>query len=134
MDGAGIVSDATAHIGDVYRKKYVRIAAEPVTSYDLWVGGEHFHEEKLTVTGGGGTATYDPEANTLTLNNYNYSGTGYVYFNGYNCGIYYGGEDVLNLVLVGENSITVADNESSNSYDFYSGGELTVSGTGNLTV
>ena len=40
------------------------------TTYPLWVGGEQITSEKLTVTGATGTATYAPDTNTLTLNNY----------------------------------------------------------------
>ena len=50
--------------------------SEP-TTYDLWVGGEQFTSEKLTITdGAGGTATYDPFQNILTLKNFTYTGEG----------------------------------------------------------
>ena len=41
----------------------------------VWVGGEPFAEDKLTINGNqGGTATYAPENRTLTLNNFKWEG------------------------------------------------------------
>ena len=39
------------------------------TQYDLFVNGEQFTSEKLTIECGEGTATYDPATQTLALNN-----------------------------------------------------------------
>ena len=39
------------------------------TQYDLFVNGEQFTSEKLTIECGEGTATYDPATHTLTLDN-----------------------------------------------------------------
>ena len=44
-------------------------ASFAATNYDLSVNGEHFTSEKLTIQCGEGTATYDPDAQNLTLNN-----------------------------------------------------------------
>lgn len=38
------------------------------TQYDLFVNGEQFTSEKLTIECGEGTATYDPTTQTLALN------------------------------------------------------------------
>lgn len=38
------------------------------TQYDLFVNGEQFTSEKLTIECGEGTATYDPATQTLALN------------------------------------------------------------------
>ena len=41
-----------------------------VETYDVWVGGEQFTSAKLTITdANGGTATYNPDTNILTLDN-----------------------------------------------------------------
>ena len=39
------------------------------TQYDLFVNGEQFTSERLTIECGEGTATYDPATQTLALNN-----------------------------------------------------------------
>jgi len=108
----------------------VKIAEKPVTYYDLWVGGAQVTSEKLTITDeDGGTATYAPETNTLTLDGYRYTGAGYEY-----AAIYYGGSGTLKLVLVNDNSITYAGS-SDLSYGIYANnGRITISGSGSLTA
>ena len=44
----------------------VAFAAE---NYNLYVNGEQFTSEKLSIACGEGTASYDPNTKTLTLNN-----------------------------------------------------------------
>ena len=46
---------------------YKTIWTKPLVSYDLWVNGEQFSNAKLTIACGGGTAVFDPEAETPTL-------------------------------------------------------------------
>ena len=41
--------------------------AEEPTVYDIWVDGEQFTSEKLSIACGEGTASYDPNTKTLTL-------------------------------------------------------------------
>lgn len=103
---------------------------EPI-AYELWVGGEQFTSEKLTVSDEqGGTATYDPDTNTLTLNNYSYEGISE--------GVLYqgDGDDVLNLVLNGENSLTIGTEQSV--YHVVAvlclQAELVISGNGSLNA
>ena len=115
-------------------------ASAETAAYDLWVGGEQFTSDKLTVNGGSGSATYDPAENTLTLNNYSYTGegsptagSGQMQANFY-AALYYGGTDELKVVLTGTNAITRTTNGSSYGYGIYSCGPLTFSGTGTLTV
>ena len=79
----------------------VVLVAPAVTEYPLWVGGEQFTFEKLTVNGTTGKAVYDPDNDTLTLNNYSYTGEGYN-----DAAIYYNGANTLKLNLVGDNSVT----------------------------
>ncbi|MBQ2725119.1 MAG: hypothetical protein IJF78_05400, partial [Clostridia bacterium] len=90
------------------------------TAYPLWVGGEQVTSEKLEITGGSGTATYDPETNTLTLDNYTYTGTGYndaaIYYNDEN--IFTSEAATLNLILKNENTVTHTGGGDS-SYGVY---------------
>lgn len=77
-----------------------------------------------TVSCGGGTAVYNPEDNTLTLNNAEIS-SGYAYY-GNTCGIY---ADVpLTIVLKGNNTI------SGINVGIWPEKELTIQGDGTLTI
>ena len=100
---------------------------------NLWVGGT-----KVTVVGSGdvfgnGTVSYNPGTRTLTLHDYTYSGAGYYVGDfGHGC-IVYKGDEPLTLNLVGSNTLTYSgDNE--HGWVVYSASDLTVQGTGSLTV
>ena len=74
------------------------------TQYDLFVNGEQFTSEKLTIECGEGTATYDPATHTLTLDNASITNA-----------IDYGGVHSnltgdLTIALQGNNSIPLANN------------------------
>lgn len=74
------------------------------TQYDLFVNGEQFTSEKLTIECGEGTATYDPATQTLALNNASITNA-----------IDYGGihsklTGDLTITLQGSNYITFDDN------------------------
>lgn len=45
------------------------MTAEAATLYDLWVNGEQFSSDKLTIACGSGKAVYSPTDSTLTLTN-----------------------------------------------------------------
>ena len=77
-----------------------------------------------TVSCGGGKAVYDPEDNTLTLNNAEIS-SGYAYY-GNTCGIY--SDEDLTIVLEGTNTISGAN------YGIRSEEGLTIRGDGSLTI
>lgn len=77
-----------------------------------------------TVSCGGGKAVYDPEDNTLTLNNAEIS-SGYAYY-GNTCGIY--SDEDLTIVLEGRNTISGA------KYGIRSEEGLTIRGDGSLTI
>lgn len=95
-------------------------------NYDIWVGSEQLTDSNLTITDtNGGTATYDPDTNTLTLTDFTWSGNGHNY-----SAIYAGGS--LNLVLVGSNTVTQTNGDKKNS-GLYIYEDLTVSGSGSLT-
>ena len=91
--------------------------------YDLYVNGERFTSDNLAIECGEGTATYDPAAQTLTLDNAsitNALGSG---------GIYSGLTSDLNIVLQGENRITFDDNMG-----IMATGNIEFSGSGSLTI
>ncbi len=101
----------------------VVLVAPAVTEYPLWVGGEQFTSEKLTVNGTTGKAVYDPDNDTLTLNNYSYTGEGYN-----DAAIYYNGANTLKLNLVGDNSVTHSGGKNL-SYGVYAdNGGIEISG------
>jgi len=102
-----------------------------VTVYDLWFGGEQFTSERLTVTDeNGGTATYDSQTNTLTLNDINIT-SGYTDDRERVIGIYADGD--LTIELVGENNITMPD-DNNRSYGIRVKGDLSISGSGSLNA
>lgn len=93
------------------------------TQYDLFVNGEQFTSEKLTIECGEGTATYDPATQTLALNNASITNTAD-----------YGGihsklTDDLTITLQGNNSITLDDNMG-----IMAAGNIEITGPGNLAI
>lgn len=93
------------------------------TQYDLFVNGEQFTSEKLTIECGEGTATYDPATQTLALNNASITNA-----------IDYGGihsklTGDLIITLQGSNSITFDDNMG-----IMAAGNIEITGPGNLAI
>lgn len=93
------------------------------TQYDLFVNGEQFTSEKLTIECGEGTATYDPATQTLTLNNASIANTA-----GYG-GIASNLTGDLTIALQGNNSITFDDNMG-----IMAAGNVEITGPGNLAI
>ena len=109
---------------------------ETPTTYSVYVGGEQFASDKLTLAGNTGTATYDPTTGTITLNNYSYTGTG-DYYN--RAGIYSSGIETLNIVLVGENTISNTSYyedalNNGQGYGIRTIGNLNIAGDGSLAI
>ena len=101
----------------------------------LYVGEEELTAEHLT--NAAGTAVFDPATDTLTLENFVYSGEGVQGFGKFVPAVFYEQEDLkgLNLVLKGQNIITLTGSDSNKVYEpVYVEGALAVSGTGSLTV
>lgn len=102
-------------------------ASFAATDYDLSVNGEQFTSEKLTIQCGEGTATYDPDAQNLTLNNASITNA-----------VDYGGIDSeltndLTITLQGSNQITFSDNIgiwATESVIFRGSGSLAISVAG----
>lgn len=93
------------------------------TQYDLFVNGEQFTSEKLTIECGEGTATYDPATQTLALNNASITNAAD-----------YGGiksklTGNLTITLQGSNYITFDDNMG-----IMASGNVAIQGPGSLTI
>ena len=106
----------------------VAFAAE---NYDLYVNGEQFTSEKLSITCGEGTASYDPNTKTLTLNNAAITNGGKSDENP-KYGIRVVGDTDLTIKLSGTNSITLDNgggifaDGSSDNYNIIGDGKLTI--------
>ena len=99
------------------------------TDYKVWVNGEQFTSEHLTIACGSGTASYDPAARNITLNGASITpgGPGP---EGY--GLYIEGDgsgQKTTVTLTGENSIT-----AFGTFGIYSETELEVTGGGSFTM
>ena len=106
----------------------VAFAAE---NYNLYVNGEQFTSEKLSIACGEGTASYDPNTKTLTLNNAAITNGG-KNDESPKYGIRVVGDTDLTIKLSGTNSITLdngggifADGGSDN-YNIIGDGKLTI--------
>jgi glucan-binding YG repeat protein len=94
---------------------------DEVYSVAIWVAGVQITAENMEDILGDGTASFDDATDTLTLNGFNHIGE--------EKGIY--SEIPLNIVLVGENTIT----DSYIGIDSYVlDGAINISGTGTLTI
>lgn len=97
-------------------------ASEEEVKYAVWIGGEEFTSEKLIVQGDTGTATYDPNTKTLTLDHYTYTGDGLDedWLSTLICA-----EDDLNIVLKGENKLISTCSCHTFNYGIYNGSGFT---------
>ena len=103
-------------------------------NYNLYVNGEQFTSEKLSIACGDGTASYDPNTKTLTLNNAAITNGGKS-DESPKYGIRVVGDTDLTIKLSGTNSITLdngggifADGGSDN-YNIIGDGKLTINVT-----
>ena len=99
------------------------------TNYNVWVNGEQFTSEHLTIACGSGTASYDPAARSITLNGASITpgGPGP---EGY--GLYIeddGSGQKTTVTLTGESNIT-----AFGTFGIYSETELEVTGGGSFTM
>ena len=102
-----------------------------VQKYDLYVDGEQFTSEKLSIACGEGTASYAPDTKTLTLNNATITKGGKSDENP-KYGIRVVGDTDLTIKLSGTNSITLANgggifaDGSSDNSNIIGDGKLTI--------
>ena len=100
-------------------------------NYNLYVNGEQFTSEKLSIACGEGTASYDPNTKTLTLNNATITNGGKSDENP-KYGIRVVGDTDLTIKLSGTNSITLDNgggifaDGSSDNYNIIGDGKLTI--------
>ena len=97
---------------------YFTAIAPSVQPYDLWVGGVQVTSANATditaainavaANTASGTATYNSETKTLTLDNFSYNGTGYLYQSNACAAIHgvTGNSDPLTICIEGTNNIT----------------------------
>lgn len=95
------------------------------TDYDLYVNGEQFTSEKLSIKCGDGTATYDPDTATLTLNDAAITKGG----TNNNYGIIMNGNTNLNITLSGKNSIDLQEGGG-----IIASSDVKITGSGKLSV
>ncbi|MBQ3335606.1 MAG: carbohydrate-binding domain-containing protein [Eubacteriaceae bacterium] len=130
---AVFTSDNPAY--EVYAKE--NQAALRAVPLNLWVGDDQVTGDHLSGTGW----RFDPWTNTLTLENFTYSGGGHRgSLSGdsliYGC-IYYAGDKPLNLEIKDTNSLTNTNSENEdthNSHGIYCTQNLTITGEGTLTT
>ena len=102
----------------------VAFAAE---NYDLYVDGEQFTSENLSIACGEGTATYDPDTTTLTLHNATIDNDITA-----NYGIRASIPDTLKIRLTGANTITRTDIGGGSG--IHSDNAVEIIGDGTLTI
>lgn len=95
------------------------------TGYGLYVNGEPFTSEKLSIKCGDGTATYDPDTATLTLNDAAITKGG----TNNNYGIIMTGNTNLNITLSGTNSINLQEGGG-----IIAEADVKITGSGKLSV
>lgn len=105
------------------------VKADPV-EYKLWVGGTRVTSDNasnipaaIPENQTGGTASYDAETKTLTLDNYKYSGDcvgGYINAGGssYDCHtvIFVGDDNIIDTIIIKGNVSLIQSNASSSPY------------------
>ena len=103
----------------------------PAVELNLYVDGEQFTSEKLSIACGEGTAVYNPDTKTLTLNNATIDNDIMA-----NYGIKASIADTLKIRLIGTNTITRTDIgggagiRSNNAVEIIGGGTLTINVNG----
>ena len=118
------------------------VRADP-EKYNIWVQGIQVDDDNKTDVLGDGTGSvkYDPELNTLTLENAEIKGASLEAFSDKRmAGIYFDGIDGLKIALVGENKIserTGSDDENKFWYGIKNGSpdyQCTIGGVGSLDI
>lgn len=111
---------------------YDNIYETGVEKYGVFINGEQFSSNKKTITCGGGTAVYNPDTKTLTLNNVTVNEATIVkkFGSWLHGGTIYSKLDNLTIVVNGTNTISAdADGISTESAS-----NVTIKGTGKLIL
>ncbi|MCR5458435.1 MAG: LysM peptidoglycan-binding domain-containing protein [Acetatifactor sp.] len=104
VDGGSLEKTDTGYVLHMPAQD-VTISAKISATYPLYVGGVQVKTDnfdKLNVN----HWSYDPDSNTLTLQDYEFVGQGYVYSKDQGAIIYYEGDQDLTITLLGTNRIT----------------------------
>lgn len=136
VKGGTSSSDAVVVTENYHEYMYLMIEPTVVTKYNVWVGGIQVtsvnKDDVLGDIDTGETVKYDSDTNTLTLNNFNYSGEGYYdSFMKKGAAIYVKNNDI-SINLLGINSVTRTGVDIHGSSGIYVEGNITIYGTGSL--
>ena len=108
---------------------------EDNTTYDLWVGGTEVKGGNAHDVFDDGRVSFNAETNTLTLNNYSYTGAGVKNTTIADACIGYKGTEDLTIELIGSNSLIFNGNNSYYTSGIYiQNSNLIIKGEGSLDV
>ncbi len=119
---------------DIYVSYYSyeqKIEIISLPTYDVWVEGQRFYGSNLIKNCGEGTATFDPETATLTLNNATIADT-YEWQPWYEASIY-SELPLINIRLVGTNNIS-PNTSYGDTIDVPAGCSVRIFGGGTLNI
>ena len=121
----------TYDCGNSQNPTFTLKCTQAIRGLGMYVNGEQFTTEKLSIACGEGTATYDPDTKTLTLNNATITNGG-KNDESPKYGIRVIGDTDLTIKLLGTNSITLANgggifaDGNSDNYNIIGNGKLTI--------
>ncbi|MBV3416202.1 hypothetical protein KSW27_02675 [Holdemanella biformis] len=121
----------TYDCGNSQNPTFTLKCTQAIRGLGMYVNGEQFTTEKLSIACGEGTATYDPDTKTLTLNNATITNGG-KNDESPKYGIRVIGDTDLTIKLLGTNSITLANGGGifadghSDNYNIIGNGKLTI--------
>jgi len=120
--GTSFEDDFVSALGHVLGENGNCTVCGELYSIPVMVAGVQIDYENMADILGDGTASYDADTNTLTLNDFEYDGS--------SMGVH--SKMPLNIVLVGENLITTED--FGMMFEEIFNGDINISGTGSLTI
>jgi len=120
--GTSFEDDFVSALGHVLGEDGNCTVCGELYSIPVMVAGVQIDYENMADILGDGTASYDADTNTLTLNDFEYDGS--------SMGVH--SKMPLNIVLVGENLITTED--FGMMFEEIFNGDINISGTGSLTI
>ena len=121
-----------AYVGALGMDYYDNIYETGVEKYGVFINGDQFSSKKTTISCGEGTAVYNPDTKTLTLNNVTVNESTIVKTFGswIHGGSIYSKADSLTIIVNGTNNISAdADGISTST-----GSSVTIKGTGKLIL